>query len=589
MGIPFYFKNLITRFPDIVKKSSTLSTASKASNRCTHLYLDYNCIIHTCAAKLLAKPRPQNGPPASITPKEFQAQVIQDSLDYISVITHHVAPKKLLYIAVDGTCPRAKMQQQRKRRFMSVWRTEKIQEVRKGCHTNTYTNAHSHASNTSSDHDSSIWDSNIVTPGTDFMKEFDNALTQYVAMSNRCGQLPYTTACSNSSEFGEGEHKIFDLMTKQAQPQSQEDIQDIHVIYGLDADLIMLSMIQAINGQIMLLREVPEFNIREIRSNEAFLLLDIDYLKSTLVDECLLGDQKRVADYVMICTLIGNDFIPPLSYLKIKSDGIDIILRLYEKIAKNPCRTNPYLVVHDPSNNVYELDYSFLTELIRELSIIENTCIVEADTAYYNKRVFIDRRNVSPEHQIDNYPSLNKFPKHINVTQPNWRLSYYKYLFQYSDKDVVQKACERFSEGITWVFNYYFTKRFNCAWYYPFCYSPTCLDLYNFMVSSEDSQNTMRMLQTSESHISHNEFKMIMDEYSDMHLLMVLPPLSAKNLMPDHIAAIMSDIQLGCVHYYPKTIEISKYLKSYLWECSAILPDMDIKQVYEAYRQAIKV
>lgn len=558
MGIPFYFKNLISRFPDIIKRPS---------HHCTHLYLDYNCIIHTCAANLTKLGMHHDNP------TEFQSMVIEDSLTYISTITNCIAPTKMLYIAVDGSCPRAKMQQQRKRRFMSVWRNEKIRELHQTKESSAYETSHTH-----------VWDSNIVTPGTDFMKAFDIALDKYVCNANSKGELKYTVACSNSSEFGEGEHKIFDLMTKQNINATSND-DDKHIIYGLDADLIMLSMIQPSKGAIMLLREVPEFNVpqhRVINNNDAFLLLDIDVLKEALVKECLLGDPKRIPDYVMICSLIGNDFVPPLSYLKIKNDGIEVLLRLYEKVTKNPCRlASPYMVTYDSTKCSYEIDNNFLTDLIHELSIIENSCIVEADSAYYNKRTFADRRYVSPENQVDNYPSLHKFPKHINVTQPNWRLSYYKNLFHYSDKDVVQKACERYVEGINWIFKYYFTKDFNCAWYYPFCYSPTCLDLFNFLVSTQDSQSALVSL-TANSHVTHLEFKGIMS-HSDMHLLMVLPPQSAKTLLLPNVAAIMTDVHLGCVHYYPKTIEISRYLKAYLWECGAILPDIDIRRVYEAY------
>ena len=58
MGIPFYFKSMISRFPDIIKTSHM---------RCNNLYLDFNCVIHMCAARLL---------PLAHTFPDFNTQVL---------------------------------------------------------------------------------------------------------------------------------------------------------------------------------------------------------------------------------------------------------------------------------------------------------------------------------------------------------------------------------------------------------------------------------------------------------------------------------------------------------------------------------
>ena len=77
--------------------------------------------------------------------------------------------------------------------------------------------------------DGYAWDSNAISPGTPFMKKLSQRL--------KVLQTPFKLIISDSSDVGEGEHKIFNYIRS----NNETDIVDI--IYGLDADLIMLSML----------------------------------------------------------------------------------------------------------------------------------------------------------------------------------------------------------------------------------------------------------------------------------------------------------------------------------------------------------
>lgn len=146
------------------------------------LYLDMNGIIHPCChpedkvrllccRKLLASTDgiTQDAPPT-------EDAMIEAVFAYTDRIFRIVRPRHLLYMAIDGVAPRAKMNQQRSRRFRSA------QEVRDNEMLEQELRAQLQAEGKRlPPKKPKAWDHNVITPGTPFMARLSEGLKHYVA------------------------------------------------------------------------------------------------------------------------------------------------------------------------------------------------------------------------------------------------------------------------------------------------------------------------------------------------------------------------------------------------------------------------
>ena len=112
------------------------------------------------------------------------------------------------------------------------------------------------------------WNTSAITPGTLFMSNLSDAVKKRFNNPDEFGLDKFIISCSD--EVGEGEHKIFEYIRENKRYHKETNT----VIYGLDADLIMLTLAHLnISNSLYLFRETPEF----INENK----LSLDSLNST--------------------------------------------------------------------------------------------------------------------------------------------------------------------------------------------------------------------------------------------------------------------------------------------------------------------
>ena len=260
MGIPKYFRHITKNNPELIIEN--IADISVINN----LYFDMNCLIHPCVRNVMKQfpdyvkihNKIQN------TAKyedinyisDFEKQIYSEIEKYLDKLIDFAKPNSLIYLAIDGVAPRAKMEQQRSRRYRSI----KVNKMREKILSKYKV-------------EEVYFDTNCITPGTIFMLKLSNFLKTYIDKKYNQINVPiYLDDCNN---IGEGEHKILQHMKEYAR-------ESVNCVYGLDADLIMLSLVSGC--KTYLLRESVHFGKVDM---DKLLFFDVEQFS-----ECLFMDIK---------------------------------------------------------------------------------------------------------------------------------------------------------------------------------------------------------------------------------------------------------------------------------------------------------
>ncbi|KAM6490715.1 exonuclease II [Amanita muscaria] len=319
MGIPKFFRYVSERYP----LTSQLIQENKIPEF-DNLYVDFNGIIHNCS-------HPNDN--SDVHFRLSEEQIFTSIFAYVDHLFGKIKPKKLFFMAVDGVAPRAKMNQQRGRRFRTAKEAKEAREKaeRKGEDLPK----------------EKAFDSNCITPGTPFMARLSEQLRYFVnkKITEDSNWRDIQVVLSGHEVPGEGEHKVMEyIRLARAQPDYNPNVR--HCLYGLDADLIMLGLLSH-DPHFCLLREEVKFGPSARKKGNTsleainFYLLHLSLLREYLdlefhdIASVLPFEYKLervIDDFILLAVFVGNDFLPNLPDLHIHQNGLERLFEVYKKV-----------------------------------------------------------------------------------------------------------------------------------------------------------------------------------------------------------------------------------------------------------------
>ncbi|CAL1361756.1 unnamed protein product [Linum trigynum] len=600
MGIPSFYRWLVERYPrsvaDVVEETPLIesdrpvpvdvSLPNPNGYEFDNLYLDMNGIIHPCF-------HPEGLPPPSDYDEVFQAVFM-----YIDRVFSIVRPRQLLYLAIDGVAPRAKMNQQRSRRFKTAKEVEDEASLK----------AESHELGENElpvEGQSKKLDSNVITPGTEFMELLSSALRYYInlRMNEEEGWKGIKVILSDASVPGEGEHKIMSYIRLQRNlPGFNPNTR--HCLYGLDADLIMLALASHEIHFSVLREEVrkitsrdngtksghdlgsfltksgisqqsPAFldNLAHFISERKFQFLHVWILREYLMYDLRIPDstsdtdlERLIDDFVFMCLLVGNDFLPHIPSLAISEGAIDLLLMLYKK---EFVRMGGYLT------DSFKINFKRMEHFIQAVGSYESVIFRKRikmkkasewggsqrrhDTKHMsepqNKGGSVAAQGSANGLKIDPAAEVDK----VKLGEDGWKERYYVHNFQLNSENecerIQRQVVEKYIEGLSWVMHYYYEGVCSWQWFYPFYYAPLASDFHGF---------------------DNLEIKFTLGKpFKPFDQLMGVLPAASAHSLPLSYGKLMKDGLSPIADFYPANFEIDMNGKRFSWQGICKLPFID--------------
>ncbi|XP_070493191.1 5'-3' exoribonuclease 1 [Chironomus tepperi] len=578
MGVPKFFRYISERYPclsELVRESQVPEF--------DNLYLDMNGIIHNCS-------HPNDN---DIHFRITEEQIFKDIFYYLETLFNMIKPQKLFFLAVDGVAPRAKMNQQRGRRFRSAKDAEIAEKKAREKGEKLPEEAR--------------FDSNCITPGTPFMCRLDNALRYFIQqkISTSKAWRNCKVILSGHQTPGEGEHKIMEYI-RYLKSQKKYDPNTRHCLYGLDADLIMLGLCSH-EKHFSLLREEVKFGKKNNKvqpvDQQRFFLLHLSLMRDYLelefqpVKESLKFDfdiEKIIDDWVLMGFLVGNDFIPHIPNLHIQTDALPMLFDTYMKtlpkldgyINEGGYLNLPRLQIY--IENLSKFDRDTFSNQYEDLKFLEtkhqagfNT---RNDVTFGGNQDLLDLVKAtefefdSPDENDDEFNEVfqnedNKgndglsndeiFEKEFFQHRRNYYISKLKY--EEMTPEVLAEQARIYITALQWTLSYYYHGVQSWSYFYPYHYAPYISDVRDF-----------------------KDFKInfeLGNPFLPFQQLMSVLPAGSKDHVPNCYKQLMTHPDSELIDFYPADFETDLNGKNQEWEAVVLIPFIDEERLLKSLKK----
>jgi 5'-3' exonuclease len=545
MGVPGFFKWLIDNKKKLKSKNLISETIDK---KVKYLMLDTNCLLHPCvncvkdnylSGKLIL----QKNVSIRDTIEEEINKLIETR---INEMIDKINPE-LIYIAIDGVAPLAKILQQRQRRHRYLYDTKiKLND-----------NINNETQNILIER---VTDDGIIipslpvssielTPGTDYMERINKRMIEFVKKIGNERKIKYIY--SSYHVEGEGEHKILQFIKNNITKG------DTIAIYGLDADLLFLALSLGIEHDLYIMREKSIFQNKKVEIDEE---MSYNYVEINELHSMINKLNINTYDFIMLCYLVGNDFIPGLLTTDIKRRGLDKLMTSYEETRKI---INKNIV--NKINDKIIINYDVIFEIFKKLEYTERGIW---------RNINRDKMDITIQQKQENF---NKFLTGQNMNTDclekiefSSETEYYNYYLGINDstvdKNTIKKMVKDYITGMEWCINYYLNDCKSWSWGYNFMIAPLINDILRYFPNSIKIENDIRELCPVEQ------------------LLLAIPIDTYKYVINKTLINKMKqNKEIG--YMFPETFDIDINKESVFWKCQVKIPMVE----YYEYIKNIKL
>lgn len=497
--------------------------------------------------------------------------------DLDRIITQIVKPKVSVYMAIDGVAPRAKLNQQRSRRFRSAMDLAEATKDLKD----------------EQGQAKAVFDSNCITPGTEFLAKVSATIQYFIRKKIKEDPAWHglQVIFSGHDVPGEGEHKIMQHI-REMRADANYRPNTRHCIYGQDADLIMLGLVTH-EPHFTILREVIDFNsfgngnnknslkaVKKFTKESDFQLLHLSVLREYLQLEFAYQqedqwDLERIIDDLVFMTfLVGNDFLPHMPTLDIGDGAFDLLFGIYKEQRHDWGKGN-YLTERGEISDAARLQVFLAAIGAVETEILEKH--EQDDAEYTKKKRRWDKRDGKDEGPSDaalletetekqnDYMSMIEtlVAKHspenfvegwkpvTTAGEKDFKGRYYyeKMKLTPVDKEEHWALRRSYMEGLRWCLAYYYKGCISWGWFYPYHYGPMLSDLTNIPKMFDEIS-----------------FELGEPLTPFQQLMGCLPPASS-TLVPRLYRWLLTSPESPINQFYPESFEVDMNGKKYVALC----------------------
>jgi 5'-3' exoribonuclease 2 len=239
---------------------------------------------------------------------------------------------------------------------------------------------------------------------------------------------------------------------------------------------------------------MPEFISsidKSLKPNEMYMIDVMDfkkylayYLNDEVMPETVSEIDMRIKDYIFICFMLGNDFLPHFPTVNLRRNGMDFIMESYiYAIGK----TKEHII-----GETGDINWRVFRSMIMEMSNMEDK-YMEEEYQYRNKqgkRYYPNNTDDEKKQYFINQPIIHREKEvYINPCDDYWQSRYYYTLFDIDSsvlseneyQSAIKNICINYLEGLEWTYKYYSKGCIDWRWQYNYHYPPLLSDLKKYI------------------------------------------------------------------------------------------------------------